>query len=97
MLEDIVGEVEVALAQAASGPWSLDENNESFILGEPWAKPYPGFVPVDYHYRYCGIDDIPLGTLEFMANSRVYVESLLAEVKRLRVLVSETDPTMEFS
>jgi hypothetical protein len=97
MTEDIVGEVEVALARAMPGPWGWCQDYDGFVLSEPWARPKPGFVPSDYHYRYRELIEIPSGTVEFMANSRVYVERLLAEVKRLRVLVSETDPTMEFS
>lgn len=96
---DIVVEMELAMAKAMRGPWQVDYDScdcgdgygcshgswpHAFIFPEPWSRPLADLVVSDYHYTYTEISEIPPGTAEFMARSRIYVERLIGEIKRLR-------------
>lgn len=100
-----IQEIEDHLSRAARGPWAVEYDScdcsdglcshgsfvYALILGEPWGNWGPGDHAPSYNYSYSEFSEIPAPTVEFMAHSREYVETLLAEVKRLRSLNAQLD------
>lgn len=104
-----IQEIEEHLSRAARGPWVVEYDScdcsdgrcshGDFVyalkLGEPWGQFEPGDNIPSYNYRYHDFSDLPIPTVEFMARSREYVETLLVEIHRLRSLNAQIDVLTE--
>jgi hypothetical protein len=83
-----IDEIRERLAKATPGPWYLDDEGSHFTLHNPFDRTEDGEVTADIFC--CTREDANL-----LANSRADLEWAVAEIERLRKLVSTIDVESE--